>query len=381
MRGLLAKVAVVAAVGSVLAVSGWATGVAGAVPRPTRTVYVAPLVSSGAPGWSCRTAEFSSIQAAVEAAPVHGTVVVCPGVYHQSVTVDRLVDLHGQPGAVIDASGQFYGIGVATSWVTVSGFTVENADSADPGAPDDGIITAGFVHGVPTPADHVTITDNVVKNNMGSGIDVNSSSYSVVSHNRAFANGVGINMSDDLGVPASHNRIVGNVSTDNPGGCGIALADHTGVGIFDNLVSGNIADRNGLGSPSAPDSSSGSGIILADPTPVGGVYDNTVVANRFDGNGHAGVALHGHAPGSDFHGNVIAFNRIGTNNLRTDTDDLETTGVYLAAVSPQTLTVIANVIHDDHYGIFTAGPVTVAGAHFNLFVHVAQPLGGVPTYP
>ena len=148
---------------------------------------------------------------------------------------------------------------------------------------------AGFVNDVPTPANHVTITGNTVKDNVGSGIDINSTSYSVASKNVAIGNGVGINMSDDLGVAASHNRIIGNVSDDNPGGCGIALAAHTGMGVFDNVISGNVADDNGLGSPSAPDASAGSGIILADPAPAGGVYDNQVLGNQFSGNGHAGV--------------------------------------------------------------------------------------------
>ena len=38
---------------------------------------------------------------------------------------------------------------MATSWVTVTGFTVENASDPTLG---DGIITAGFVNGAPVPA-------------------------------------------------------------------------------------------------------------------------------------------------------------------------------------------------------------------------------------
>jgi parallel beta-helix repeat protein len=52
-----------------------------------------------------------------------------------------------------------------------------------PGAPNDGIITAGFVNGVATPGDHVTITDDIVKNNVGSGIDLNSTSYPTAINN------------------------------------------------------------------------------------------------------------------------------------------------------------------------------------------------------
>jgi parallel beta-helix repeat protein len=378
MKSLFKHAAAAGLVGAAVAASGVAATAASAAPS---TVYVSPTGSSGAHGSSCRSATFSSIQAAVEATRSRGTVVVCPGVYQESVTIDRTVNLFGRPGAIVDATGQAYGIGVAASGVTVSGLTVENASLTTNGSPADGILTAGFVNGVPTPANHVTITGNTVRDNVGSGIDINSSSYTVATNNHAVGNGVGINVSDDLGAPASHNRISGNVSNQNPGGCGIALADHTGVGIFDNVISGNVADNNGLGSASAPDASAGSGIILADPAPAGGVYDNTVVGNQFSGNGHAGVALHAHATGTNFSGNVISGNLIGRNNLRTDTDDLKATGVYLADASPLTITVKGNTIYDNYYGIFTAGNVTVTGAAHNNFVHDTHRTGSFPTYP
>jgi hypothetical protein len=203
----------------------------------------------------------------------------------------------------------------------------------------------------------------------------------VASNNQAYGNGVGINMSDDLGVAATHNRITGNVTSNNPGGCGIALADHTGRGIYDNVISGNVADDNGLGSPSKPDASSGSGIILADPTPAGGVYRNLIAGNSFTGNGHAGVAIHAHAPGTNFSGNVVTGNWIGRNNQRTDSHDLHTTGIYLADASPLTITVTGNTIDSDYYGIFTAGKVTVKGAKLNCFTNVTHHAGSYPTYP
>jgi hypothetical protein len=104
------------------------------------------------------------------------------------------------------------------------------------------------------------------------------------------------------------------------------------------------------------------------------------MANTFDGNGHAGVALHGHAPNMDFSRNVIAGNRIGTNNLRQDFADPETTGIYLADASPLTISVFGNFIHDNHYGVFTAGDVTVRGEAANAYVRVAVPSAGVPAY-
>jgi nitrous oxidase accessory protein NosD len=373
--------ALVLPVGSAVAFPGPGAGSGpGSGPGPgfRSTVYVSPNGVAGAHGFSCATAAFDSLQAAVEAAPVHGTVVVCPGTYQQSVTLDKPVSLDGRPGSVIDATGQIYGVGAAAANSTVTGLTVENANSTATGALDDGIVTGGIVDGSLVSANHITIANDTVENNVGSGIDINSTSYSTAANNRSFGNGVGINVSNDVGVPASHNTIVGNVSDDNPGGCGIVLADHTGVGVFDNLVLANVADDNGLGTPSAPDASAGSGIILAGS--AGGVYDNTITSNSFSGNGHAGVALHAHAPGLNFSGNVITFNRIGTNNLRTDTGDSETTGIYLGDASPLSITVKDNVIWNNYYGIFTAGTVTVFGARRNLFLHVTTPLGNISSY-
>jgi hypothetical protein len=378
MKRFLSYASAIGLAGAALAVPGLAATAASASPS---TVYVSAAGQAGAPDWSCHTAAYSSIQAAVEAAPLRGTVVVCPGTYNTSVTVDRTVNLRGKWGAVINATGKPYGIGVAASWVTVSGLTVENASSTADNAPADGIITAGYISGVPKAADHVTITGDTVKNNIGSGIDLNSTSYSVASNNVATGNGVGINVSNDLGVAAAHNRITGNTADDNPGGCGIVLADHTGAGVYDTVVSGNVADDNGLGSPSAPDASAGSGIILAAGGANGGVWNNLVTGNTFSGNGHGGVTVHAHATGLNFSGNVITWNWIGRNNVRTDTHDLKTTGIYLADASPLTIKVTGNTIYNNYYGIFTAGKVTVKVATYNRFIHVAHRTGSYPTYP
>jgi parallel beta-helix repeat protein len=346
----------------------------------TGPVYVSTTGTASASGTSCATAKYSVIQTAVDAAPLGSTVTVCAGTYKQSVTIGRKVNLAGLKGAVIDATGQVYGVGTTASWVTISGLTVENASDATDG-PADGIITAGFGPMGPVPADHVTITGNVTKDNVGAGIDVNSSSYSTINDNSADDNGIGINVSDDLGAGSTHDAILGNTANGNPGGCGIVLAEHSGLGIDNNKVVGNTADDNGLGTPSAPDASSGSGIILAGAAPTGGVYDNDVVGNTFIGNGHGGVALHAHVPGTNFSGNIIAANRIGTNNVRTDFADLQTTGIYLADASALKITIAANLITDDHYGIFTAGPVTIVGAGENLYLAVTKDLGSTPSYP
>jgi parallel beta-helix repeat protein len=288
------------------------------------------------------------------------------------------VILAGKPGATIDATEDAYGIGVSASYATVVGFTVKNANLAD--QIDDGIVTVGFGGSSgPVAADHVKIIKNVVTGNLGSGIDLNSTSHSIAIGNKANDNGVGINVADDLGTPSTHNKIAFNIANRNFGGCGIALADHTGAGVTDNLVFANQANNNGLSTPTAPDASAGSGVILASPAPNAIVTGNVILLNKFSGNGHAGVVVHAHAPGADFSGTVIAKNLIGTNNVRTDENDLKTTGIYLGSLAPQTITVTGNQIHDDYYGIFLSGPVTMTSKH-NQFHTVTTKIGAFPTF-
>ena len=345
--------------------------------QPSRAAYVSPDGKAGAADRSCGSAAFSSVQAAVNDVAAGSTVFVCAGTYDESVTVTKALTLAGRPGAVINASGDSYGVGVAASYVTVSGLTVENASVG--GTLADGIVTAGLVGGTMTPANHVTIVRDVTKNNTGSGIDLNSTSDSSATGDISEGNAVGINVSDDFHQPATGNAIIGNLEEDNAGGCGIALADHTGQGISYNRVLFNVSDDNGLGSPTGTAASAGSGVILAGST--GGIFDNTISGNTFDGNGHAGFDVHAHAPGMNLTGNVVTGNLIGDNNLRGSQGDTDSTGVYLGDASPLTITVSGNVIHDDHFGVFTAGgPVTVNGVHQNVYFGVTADQGTTPAF-
>jgi hypothetical protein len=373
----------VVAIGSVGATVGLGVVAAPAEAAPSH-VYVSPSASSVHHGRSCADARYSTIADGIAAARTGGTVVVCRGTYAGGVDVNRTVDLVGRPGAVIDATGAAYGIAVGASWASVQHLTVENASDTANG-PADGIVTAGFTATGPVPADHVRIEHNRVTGNLGSGIDLNSTSHSVARFNVANGNGVGVNVADDLGAPADHNTIAFNVTDKNFGGCGIALADHTGAGVTHNVVRGNTADDNGLSTPTAPDASAGSGVILASPIPGGIVSHNLIVGNEFHGNGHGGVVVHSHVPNlpggpvSDFSGNAVVGNLIGTNNVRTDTGDLETTGIYLGSASPLSIRISRNLIVRNHYGIFTAGDVTVTGSH-NRYRRVTERRGSVATY-
>jgi nitrous oxidase accessory protein NosD len=343
----------------------------------TGLVYVSHGSLHTGPGTgSCAHPDAATVQDGVDAVDPGGTVVVCRGTYHESVTIPKLLVLRGERGAVLDATGRGYGIGIGADGDTVAGMTVTGAEviGAPPtGLPGDGIVSAALNGGPPVIADHVRLIGNVTRGNGGAGIDLNSTDGSLAWHNRSYGNGmVGINVADDLGRPASNNKIIGNWSTDNVHGCGIALADHTGAGVIDYAVLGNVTDRNGT-------ASGGAGVLLASPVPGAVLRGNLIAGNRASGNGHAGFELHAHQTGDDISGNRVVGNVFGRNNLLGDADDPATTGVYLGSQSPLTITVSGNRIADDRIGIFAAGPVELI-AHGNRFSHVAHPVVTQPTY-
>jgi parallel beta-helix repeat protein len=373
-RGVIA----IAGVAAVVAGTG---GVAQAIVPASATLYVSPTGTLVGADTSCSTAAYSTVQSAVDAAAAGGTVVVCKGTYAESVTIATMLTLQGQPGAIINAKGLPYAVGIAASHSTVTGLTVEKATAdTTTSAPGDGIITAGFVSGNPVASNDDVITGNKAIDNEGSGIDLNSTTGSLAAGNVTEKNGVGINLSNDLGTPASHNVVAGNVASHNPGGCGIVLADHSGVGVFDNVITGNTSNDNGLGTPTRPNASSGSGVILAASGKTGGVYNNIIESNRMSGNGHGGVALHAHTKGPKFSGNVILDNTIGKNNVRTDYKDLKSTGIYLGDAGKVSITITGNLFRHDVVGVFTAGKITVKGKSTNAFRSVTHHFKHIAKY-
>jgi parallel beta-helix repeat protein len=363
----IAAVAAATAMGTGTASAGTATG--------AHTVYVGPH-AGGHGRASCDHPDASTVQQGVDRAATGGTVVVCAGTYKESVSITKKITLEGRRGSVIDATGQAYGVGIGADHVTVTGLTVKNANA--PSGPADGIVTAAFGPTGPVPGNYARITDVVTTGNLGAGIDLNSTTGSLVAHSRSVANGIGINVADDLGAPSQDNRITDNVASDNKTGCGIALADHTGAGINRNLVWDNTADRNGL-------DKGGAGILIA--TPLGGapgaptatMKDNLIVGNEAKGNAHAGFELHIHAPGNTITGNRVVSNRFGTNNTLSDWQDTSTTGVFLGSNSPMSITVSHNTITGNVYGFYKAGPVDLH-AEDNTFHGVRQKILSRPDY-
>ena len=280
-----------------------------------------------------------------------------------------------QTNSPVYAQADNNGLTVLSGGVTVRGFTVT-------GATGDGVLAAG---------DRSVFQGLTSNHNSGIGINLAGSSYSPVKGNVTNDNiGGGIQLANDAGglpqfagATSSHDTVANNVANGNVAGCGIIVVDHLGStvpgarGMFGNLIVGNTLTNNGT---TAGAFGPGAGVVLASFVPGGAVYNNTVVGNRIVGSGLAGVTLHSHLPGQNLNGNVIVSNDIGTNNLLGDFADTATTGVYVGSVDPLRITVIGNRIHDNHNGIFAAGPVTIVRTNANVFVHVAVHLATSPTF-
>ncbi len=361
---------------------------------------------------------YTTIAAGVAAASPGSTVLVCPGIYHEDVTVNKALTLTGL-NATIDATGLANGVQVLASNVTVKGFTIENAigEGVLVGVDSPGGLppypTSELVGG-PVLTNEAIIGNNVSNDNKGfagpggttstclyqgdcgGGIHLSVVSNSTVSGNHVSGNADGILLTDEYG-PNFDNVISFNKVTDNITECGITLPSHnpgavsygapptftiTGLnpsvgGVYGNKVLFNVVTGNGTvplpvvpGNPFLQGGGSGAGVGIFAPSPGTAAYDNLVEGNQISGNGLAGVTLHSHAPGQYLNGNQIIGNFIGQNNVDGDAlngvagqSDPATTGVIVfSAVGALQVTIAGNVISNNADGVWIDSPPVNAGA-------------------
>ena len=299
---------------------------------------------------------FSSIGAAVAASSAGDSINVAGGTYQEDVTITKSVSLIGEndENTIIDATGKVNGITITnTSQVVVSGFMVENAQTA-------GIWITG--------SSFVTISGNTVTDNdkalipgdnascpplngtpfqrgeaadCGEGVFLSAVDHSILSNNTVTRNAGGILVTDDTG-PTHDNLVIGNrVVRNTQLDCGITMPSHNPIsgGVFHNVVADNDSSYNG-----------GPGVGIFAPIPGSKAYGNVVKNNRLIGNGLPGVTMHNHVPNGTpgfppfpavFDDNQIIGNVIADNSQ--DFEDAATsgpTGINIYSVSPMTGTVI-----------------------------------------
>ena len=240
---------------------------------------------------------YTSIQEAIDAASPEDTVYVFPGVYYETVVVNKTLILIGEEKntTIIDSSNSgFYAVLIQSPDVTLSGFTIQNSTV--------GVYVAGNKS-----VSNTTIKNNVITNNKD-GIYLGNVSTVVIFGNMITANdGNGIRLYGSIDNNIYENTISGHQSY------GIVLWDSS----YNNIISRNIItdNKNGVGLRRWSD-------------------NNVVSENNVSQNRNSGIAL-----GYSFYNNL-------TGNNITDNSN----GISISDASENFIS--ANYIAYNHRGIY-----------------------------
>ncbi len=327
---------------------------------------------------------YTTIQAAVNAVTAGGTVNVAAGTYAENVLIQKPLNLQGAGAAttIINASGKANGVFVkgVNAPTSISGFTVENANLEGILLENDSYITVkgnkltgndrNLVPSFTNPSCAGALP--LDQEDCGEGLHLLGTSNSTIIRNLVEHNAGGILLTDETG-PTHGNTLVGNTVQDNILDCGITLASHVFQlgspiapdkgGVYSNNIVGNLSQRNG---------GAGAGIFAA--APGAAAYNNTVAHNTLLDNGLPGVAMHSHSPFQNVNGNVAANNVISGNAADPEEGALaHPTGISVisdvtSGAAPITaVTVVANQISNEYYGLFASGVRQINGLPSDKF--------------
>ena len=233
---------------------------------------------AGAKGLLHVPRDFSTIQAAVDAAGPRDIIQVAQGTYNENVVIEGKSDiqLRGK-NAVLQGSGVGTGISIVGSeYIQVQGFIVD-----------------GYETGITLDDTHYSRINNIETRNNNNeattlpdalllnGLDLIGSNHNVITNVFAHHNGHnGITLKGG----SSNNTVRGNTANDNgvnpdvlsrPAGCGIQLTIN---GDNDNSITGNETLRNAWG------------ILVFGGDGVGST-GNTIAQNLILDNGRAGIEV------------------------------------------------------------------------------------------
>ncbi|MCY0877260.1 MAG: right-handed parallel beta-helix repeat-containing protein [Firmicutes bacterium] len=382
-RGLVGVTAMSLAMGACLAAPAYA--------QTTSAVSFALYVSttgSNTTGQGTITAPYQTISYAISEATPGSTIIVEPGVYKESLSIDKQLTIESDPSepsatqsTILDATGQNDGIdvsGSASAGTVITGLTIEHANNKAIWAQDSAhlLIANNF------------ITDNGLAPNTAipenKPIQLDGVSYSVISNNTITNNQAdgAISVTDNgamnpgspmqappsgnsgsaapaiVPIPAIGNVISDNTITGNLNGCAIVTgAFNPGGGLFDTQVIGNTVS----GSPLGIDI--GTGFI-----PGTQAIDNSIVDNTVTNNLGTGILVHSTNKGDTLSGSIVSGNTVSGNGPFIDrgvTVIGKPTGIALIGDNaPVTETTVTNnTISNEYYGIWGANAIgtTLAG--------------------
>lgn len=263
---------------------------------------------------------------------------------------------------VIDATGCDVGVyvGAGVTGVEIMHATISNAndhgilvqDTWNVGILDNTVINNDIAVHTAIPEDkpislvgtnHVTVSDNLVTGNTGSG--------GIGIYDDGAVNPTGLKAGMPL--PGNDNTVTYNQVINNMGDCGIVVAAYNpgkGEGVSGNMIEGNTVSRNVAG------------IVIAADAPGTMVTNNFVLWNTITDNAIPGIIVHSNAPGDVVSGTVIHRNTVSGNGPDMDpsVNLAAPAGIVLAGATfgPNTPPAIVtntyvtyNWVKNEHFGV------------------------------
>ncbi len=258
---------------------------------------------------SVPSAQYPTIQTAINAAAPGDTILVSPRTYPENLVITKSINLVGASpnNTIIDASGSGPGINItAASAVYISGFTIKNT-----GVFDSGILVAYSTN--------INILGNRVEaSKQTNGTYIVNSNSSRVRGNTFTGNLYGVSVIGGFG-----NLIQGNNATGNPSG-DIFILRSSGNKIVDNILRksltglmlwngavGNIVARNLIANNTSE------GIDIKNSPGAGNLFiENRIEFNRDVTNSAAGVSLNNSTLNRFYHNRILnnSIQVFGVNN-------------------------------------------------------------------
>lgn len=329
---------------------------------------------------------YTTIQDALDNASDGYRIFVYNGTYYENLTITHRIDLFGEDRSitVINGDGADTVITVLANNVNISHFTITNGGTTqndslirmngDSSIITDNVFSDGY-HGIYlNHSDHHLIYDNVISDNIGDGIHLNTSqSNTNISYNTVTGNGNGVylyfsdsnKIYDNIICSNSDNGIFLNSSCDSNyivdnncsynSRCGIYLNDYSNYStISTNQVHGNIhsgivlenCSWTVISNENIVQSNTNYGIMVVGSSNT--IQSNTITSNRKDG-------MYLSADDNNtISSNTLSFNRLAGIRLYNSTNDYIYTneinnntqyGIYLDFFA------ISNVIYNNflHY--------------------------------